>query len=194
MRIRVFCTHIYSFLLSPLFFHSQFLTPLFNRSILPAPRPNVNYYRIVASDRLEIRWKTKLLSLLNARRRSALIESLIVYTTGQYSLLIIIYRARRCWRHLFFMSFIRCIYRWICRSYPPSPENARIDRSRSRRNKYFPLTFLSLIIRLRKMEEEDVEEERGRKDDRDDKDYQGRGLRNLAKQINALFITLVHYL
>lgn len=44
------------------------------------------------------------------------------------------------------------------------------------------------------MEEEDVEEERGRKDDRDDKDYQGRGLRNLAKEINALFITLVHYL
>lgn len=82
-----------------LFFFLQFLSPSYRLASCP---PIVNYCRIVASHRrIRTRRKTKLLSPLNAHRRAVLIESRAVYTTSRYSLLIIIYRTRRCWRDLF---------------------------------------------------------------------------------------------
>lgn len=96
MIIRVYtyvCTRISSFSLFTI------SIPLIPTSVVSTDCKLLPNRRVASTN--SPRRKTKLLSPLNAHRRAVLIESRAVYTTARYSLLIIIYRTRRCWRNLF---------------------------------------------------------------------------------------------
>lgn len=96
MIIRVYtyvCTRISSFSLFTI------SIPLVATSVVSTDCKLLPNRRVASTN--SPRRKTKLLSPLNAHRRAVLIESRAVYTTARYSLLIIIYRTRRCWRDLF---------------------------------------------------------------------------------------------
>lgn len=92
--VRALCTYIYSFS----FFHSQFLTPLFN------PTSTTSKCKLLPNHGVGSANPPENEIVISIKCTSTLIESVIVYTTGQYSLLIIIYRARRC--NLFFTNHV----------------------------------------------------------------------------------------